>query len=65
MEGLVAAEVWVDGVRVWESGPLDRAMDAVPFEIDIADARRLELYALEADGRKRGDHLDWVDVRLQ
>ena len=64
-EGEAEAEIWVDDVRVFASGTLTRHVAAVPFELDLTGAQELELVILEGDDTRKGDHVDWVDVRLR
>jgi arylsulfatase A-like enzyme len=65
MAGQVAAEIWLDGRRVFASGPLGHGTPAAPFQVDLRGAEVLELRALSVDGAISGDHLDWVDVVLR
>jgi hypothetical protein len=62
--GTVTFEVWVDGAMRWESKPMSRADAAEPVDVDITDARQLELRVGDAGDDIMGDHADWVDARL-
>lgn len=65
LDGVVEAEIWVDGERAFASGPLARDTRAKRFRVPLVGAGVLELRALPGDGATRGDHVDWVDVRLR
>jgi arylsulfatase A-like enzyme len=62
--GQALAEIWLDGVRVFESGPLERGTAAVPFEIVLTGASILEIKVLQSDDGLSGDHVDWVDATV-
>ena len=64
-EGAAEAEIWVDDVRVFASGVLTRHVPAVTFEIDLTGAQDMELVFLDGGDTSKGDHVDWVDVRLR
>lgn len=64
-QGDAEAEIWVDDVRVFASGSLTREVPAVMFDIDLSGAQKLELVVLDGGDTRKGDHVDWVDVRLQ
>lgn len=63
-EGLAAAEIYVDGQRVFQSGALNPKTPPVEFDIDLRGARTLELRALDQDGTVDGDHVDWLGMKL-
>ncbi len=62
--GQALAEIWLDGTRVFESGPLERGTEAIPFEIDLTGATVLELKVLQGEDGFSGDHIDWVDATV-
>ena len=55
----------MDDVRVFASGVLTRHVPAVTFEIDLTGAQDMELVFLDGGDTSKGDHVDWVDVRLR
>ena len=64
LTGSVAFEVWVDGKKAFDSGPMDRTMAAKPVEVDVSGAKVLELRTLDGGDGVTSDHADWADARL-
>ena len=65
----VAFEVWVDGQKRWDSGPVknvDPAEQPKPVDVDLSGAKRLELVVVGQDvnGDLAQDFADWVMARL-
>lgn len=60
----VAFEVWVDGRKAWESGPMTSADAAKAVEVDIRGAKRLELVVTDGGNGVGADHANWADARL-
>ncbi|MHB0999989.1 MAG: NPCBM/NEW2 domain-containing protein [Armatimonadota bacterium] len=60
----VAFEVWVDGVKKWESGVMRREDAAKWADVDVTGARSLELVIGDAGDGITGDHADWADAKL-
>jgi hypothetical protein len=65
----VTFEVWVDGQKRWDSGPVknaDPAEPGKPVDIDIAGAKNLELVvvAQDVDGHIALNWADWTEARL-
>jgi hypothetical protein len=60
----VVLQVWVDGKKLFDSGPMDRTMPAKPVEVDITGAAVLELRTLSGGDGGSGDHADWANARL-
>jgi hypothetical protein len=65
LTGVVEFEVWLDGKRVYTSGPMDRAAPARAVDIDISGAEVLELRTLDGGDGIDCDHADWADARLE
>ena len=65
LTGTVAFEVWVDGKKAFDSGPMDRTAAAKPVEVDVSGAKVLELRTLDAGDGITCDHADWADARLE
>ena len=65
----IAFEVWVDGQKRWDSGPVRNADPAEPprlVDIDVAGAKQLELVVVPQDvrGHVARNFADWADARL-
>jgi hypothetical protein len=59
----VSFEVWLDGVKRWESGEMSRETPAARIDLDITGAKTLELRVNDG-GNLACDHADWADARL-
>ncbi len=64
VNGSIACEIWLDGVRKWESGRLTRATPAVRVDLDVSGLHTLELVVTDGGDNIGGDHADWADARL-
>jgi alpha-galactosidase len=62
--GTVRFQVLVDGVEAWDSGLMTGADAARSFEVALAGAQRLELFASDAGDDPDHDLADWVDLTL-
>jgi hypothetical protein len=65
----IAFEVWVDGQKRWDSGPVMNADPAEPaklVDIDVAGAKVLELVVVPQDvnGHLAQNFADWAEARL-
>jgi hypothetical protein len=65
----VVFEVWVDGQKRWDSGPVrnaDPAEAAKPVDLDVAGAKVLELrvVAQDVNGHLAQNFADWAMARL-
>jgi hypothetical protein len=60
----ITFEVWLDGVKRWESGLMDRSTPAKWVDVDIAGASQLELIVGDGGNSVMGDHANWADARL-
>jgi alpha-galactosidase len=63
-DGSVAFEIWADGERVAESGPMTNAMPAKRLEADVTGATFLRLVVTDAGDGVNSDHGDWADAQL-
>jgi len=63
-DGLVIFQVWVDGKKVFDSGPMSKAAPAKPVEVSLEGAAVLELRALDGGDSISGDHANWADAQL-
>ncbi|HOV73242.1 MAG TPA: NPCBM/NEW2 domain-containing protein [Candidatus Hydrogenedentes bacterium] len=60
----ITFEVWVDGTKRWESGLMKRDDPAKRVDLDVTDAKRLELIVGDGGNDLMADHADWADARL-
>jgi len=65
----IAFEVWVDGQKRWDSGPVRNADPAEPprsVDLDVAGAKVLELVVVAQDvnGHAAQNFADWAEARL-
>jgi hypothetical protein len=60
----ITFEVWVDGQKQWESGLMKRDDAAKRVDVDIANAKTLELVVGDGGNDLGADHADWADARL-
>ncbi len=65
----IAFEVWVDGRKRWDSGPVRNVDPAEPpkrVDIDVAGAKELELVVVPQDvhGHVARNFADWAEARL-
>ena len=59
----VTFEVWVDGVKKWQTGLMTRETPAAWVDVDVSAAKRLELVVGDA-GDATSDHADWAEARV-
>ena len=59
----VTFEIWVDGVKKWQSGLMTRDSPAAWVDLDVSGAKTLELVVGDA-GDFTSDHADWAEARL-
>jgi len=64
MEGKVVFQVWLDGKKVFDSGPMGKTTAAKPVDIDVRGADVLELRTLDGGDGIGGDHGNWADAEL-
>ena len=63
-DGRLEFEVWVDGKRAFESGPMTKESPAKPVEVDLQGAGVLELRTLDGGDEIHGDHGNWAEAQL-
>ena len=63
-DGIVVFQVWVDGQKRFDSGPMTKATPARPVEVKVAGAATLELRALDGGDGISGDHANWAEAQL-
>ena len=56
--------VVADGVTVYDSGTVNRDTAALPIDVDVTGARRLELVVSDAGDGNALDHADWADAKV-
>lgn len=59
----VSFEVWLDGTKRWESGPMTRETPAALVDLDVTGVQTMELIVDDL-GNNSSDHADWADARL-
>jgi hypothetical protein len=64
-DGIVVLQVWADGKKLFDSGPMTKAVPAKPVEVSVAGASTLELRALDGGDGISGDHANWAEAQLQ
>jgi uncharacterized repeat protein (TIGR01451 family) len=60
----VTFQVWVDGIKQFDSGPLHSTDAPVPVAVSIIGATQLRLVVTDAGDNFYYDHADWADARL-
>ncbi len=64
MEGNVVFQVWLDGRKAFDSGPMGKTTPAKPVEVDVSRSAVLELRTLDGGDDIGGDHGDWANAEL-
>jgi hypothetical protein len=64
LDGQIVFEVWVDGQKRFDSGPMTRSTPAKPVAVDVTGAAVLELRTLIGADGQCGDHGDWAEAEL-
>jgi len=62
--GRVSFQVWADGEKTFDSGPLDDRTRVRPIRVDVTGKRELVLIVTDAGDGIGSDHADWADARL-
>lgn len=62
--GNASFEVWADGVKLDESGPMTSATATRVFNVPTAGRNELRLVVVDTGGGITGDHADWADARV-
>lgn len=62
--GSVTFEVWADGVRLFDSGPIRGGMPPREIRIDVSGKSTLTLVVTDAGDGNGSDHADWAGARL-
>ncbi|WP_052446631.1 glycoside hydrolase family 2 TIM barrel-domain containing protein [Candidatus Soleaferrea massiliensis] len=63
--GSVTFEVWVDGVKVKETGRMSASTNAEFISVDVTGAKELRLVSTDGGNGNTEDHSDWADARLR
>ncbi len=61
-KGSAVFQVWLDGVKVYESPVIKGNMAGVPIDIPLVDKRELRLIVLNGGDGSGDDHADWADA---
>jgi hypothetical protein len=62
--GTIVLQVWADGKKLFDSGPMTKATPAKPVEVNVTGASTLELRALDGGDGISGDHANWAEAQL-
>ena len=63
-KGSVGFEVWVDGKKAADTGPIKGGSEAKLLSVDLRGARQLHLLVNDADDGIDFDHADWAGALL-
>ena len=63
--GTIAFEVWVDGIKKWESGRMTWEEPARPVQVDLTGASELRLKVLDGGDGIAGDHANWAEASVR
>jgi hypothetical protein len=64
-QGRVTYEVWVNGVRVFDSGPITGASPTLSVNVPVTGATTLRLVVTNGGDGSSYDHADWGSARLE
>ncbi|MDR9854235.1 discoidin domain-containing protein [Paenibacillus sp. VCA1] len=62
--GSAVFQVWADGVKLFDSGAMNRSMPARQADVDISGKNELKLVVLDGGDGNAEDHADWADAKL-
>jgi alpha-galactosidase len=62
--GSVVFQVWADGVKIFESGPMTGATEARAVTVDVTGRNLLTLTMTDGGDGPAYDHGDWADARV-
>lgn len=63
-DGLVVLQVWVDGQKRFDSGPMRKDTPAKEVDVDVTGGAVLELRTLDGGDGYSGDHGNWAEAQL-
>ncbi len=63
-DGIVVFQIWADGKKLFDSGPMTKAVPAKPVEVNVTGVSTLELRALDGGDGISGDHANWAEAQL-
>jgi hypothetical protein len=61
--GNVTFQVFADGVKLYDSGPMTGATATIPISVDITNRNQLQLVVL-TNGDASFDHADWANAKI-
>ncbi|MGW6930962.1 NPCBM/NEW2 domain-containing protein [Lentzea sp. NPDC054927] len=61
---LVSFQVWADGKKAYDSGPVSGVDDAKALEADVSGATVVRLVVLDGGNGISYDHADWGDLKI-
>ena len=62
--GSVVFQVWADGTKLFDSGPMNSKTPSIPVNLNISGKRELKLVVLDAGDGTTKDHADWAEAKL-
>ncbi|HZG75681.1 MAG TPA: NPCBM/NEW2 domain-containing protein [Paenibacillus sp.] len=62
--GAVTFEVWLDGVKAFDSGVMNAATETISIDLDIAGVDELKLIVTDGGNGGDWDHADWADAKI-
>ncbi len=62
--GMAIFQVWLDGVKVYDSGVLTGSMAAVPISVNVQGAQVLQLIVANGGPNNDYDQADWANARV-
>lgn len=63
--GSAVFQVWADGVKLFDSGTMNRNTPARQVDVDISGKNELTLVVLDGGDGNAEDHADWADAKLE
>ncbi len=63
--GSAVFQVWADGVKLFDSGTMNRNTPARQVDVDISGKNELKLVVLDGGDGNAEDHADWADAKVE
>ena len=64
-QGRVTFQIWVNDVKVWDSGPVTGTTPTISRTVNVAGASTLRLVVTNGGDGSSYDHADWAGARLE
>ena len=62
--GSVVFQVWADGAKLWDSGPMTGASATTPAAVNVTGKQQLQLVVTDGGNGGGYDHADWAGARV-